>query len=210
MPISKMRFTPRVDTTIVNACKRKERQQTIVVVGAPSGGTSSVCLVLDALGVFMGPVKDISRGVCCEWPSLHKVQTLAKRVEKINKEHDVWGFKLAFARTVDEVMPLLRNPVLVVVTRDPCAMATNEKCLEKYGSQLEAIADCHRTMGELFEVFNTYRRSILVPYERAKSSPLDLINDFILFFGLKVSLDQTSEAYHRMRTVPGYLTLNES
>ncbi len=111
----------------VAAAALKNEEMTIIVTGVGRSGTSMTASVLKALGIFMG---DRKSAVFEDEDFLHSLLyfdyvRMAKLVAERNAAHPRWGFKFAslqnhiFPPQLDE----FRNPRLIVVMRDPVAVA---------------------------------------------------------------------------------------
>jgi hypothetical protein len=106
--------------------------KTIVVVGAYRGGTSFIGELLQELGIEIGKFRE---GVAEDWAYCNYEdvefkkavetkdwETFAQLVAAMNGENDIWGFKVpGSVFHLDAFLHLLRNPHLIVVTRDPFA-----------------------------------------------------------------------------------------
>ncbi|HVT26455.1 MAG TPA: hypothetical protein VHE81_00410 [Lacipirellulaceae bacterium] len=98
-------------------------KRTIVVLGAPRGGTSMVSATLRKLGVMMGD----RLGHQHEDPAFRREVPLEEKlatVQKRNAEHDVWGWKLPGAvYYIRDLLPHLQNPHFVAVFRNPLSVS---------------------------------------------------------------------------------------
>ena len=106
-------------------------RKTLVVLGAPRGGTSVVSGVLRIAGVFMG--EDL--GHQHEDPAFRQEVPLEQKINTIreqNAQYKVWGWKLPNTiYYLKAVFPLLRNPHLIVVYRDPFSIALSSANRDK-------------------------------------------------------------------------------
>lgn len=97
-------------------------------------------------------------------------------IDRRDRTHDVWGWKDPLASFyVPDIADRLRNPVFIVVTRDPGAVAQRETVEEGTGAPARLLA-------HLSVALDTYRRcldvvlrlerpTLLVSYERALRYP---------------------------------------
>jgi len=98
-------------------------QKTFVVLGNYRGGTSVVMGLLQKLGLFIG--NNLDNGDKEEYSNYEDLEFQKAKIEDMpieerNKNHDEWGFKdpLTIQR-IEKIYPLLRNPHLICVFRDP-------------------------------------------------------------------------------------------
>lgn len=103
-------------------------KKTLLVLGAPRGGTSAIAGALSAMGIFMGrgasaPVfESLALSNAIENDRKDQVRDL---VDEFNSAHDVWAYKRpGFTRFVNEFHEFFRNPVYLVILRDPVATAS--------------------------------------------------------------------------------------
>lgn len=199
---------------VSDSCEPK----TVVVLGTPAGGTSSVAGLLQKLGVFMGEDVD---------PNNHEDRflqgqrgdSLNKRVMQRNREHGLWGWKDPVAiDMVDNFAGNLRNPHFVIVFRDMFATASSElfrryREREEHLHYLEVVqsqplvepsvvSEFHQQMSAAFErqqrLYAFVTRStypmLLVSYERLLSAPLEFAVDAANFLQIDVNEDCLNQA----------------
>ena len=120
-------------------------QRTIVVLGAPRGGTSMVAATLRKLGVMMGEKlghQHEDRSFRRDVPLADMVATVRAR----NASHDVWGWKLPNSvYYVEELLPHLRNPHFVAIFRNPYSISRSsaERDNREYEPRLLQAAANH-------------------------------------------------------------------
>ena len=123
-------------------------QKTIVVLGAPRGGTSMVAATLRKLGIMMGE----RLGHQHEDPLFRKAVPLEEKVrtvERRNREHDVWGWKLPNSvYDLEELLPHLRNPHFVAIFRNPYSISRSsaERDGRDYDAHVLEVAVNHTKM----------------------------------------------------------------
>lgn len=115
--------------------------ETVIVLGVGRGGTSLAAGTLRCLGVCMGvdphPVKHEWSPVVYAKNQQVDLGATARNIEKMNLAHRVWGWKSPgdlFA--LDAILPLLRSPALLIVTRD---LVDVTLASERYGQTPHAI-----------------------------------------------------------------------
>jgi len=160
---------------------------TVVILGVPRGGTTMVAGVAQRCGLFIGDnlpgnLED-QRFVRSDASGLEAV------VSQSNQRRKIWGWK--YPRAADyltELLPTLRNPRLVMVWRDPLAIASRgisrgdsvDKSLKRVVSlqtkniRLMQEADCP---------------ILHVSYEKAISDPLPFAETLATFIGGSVPAD---------------------
>jgi hypothetical protein len=96
--------------------------KTIVVFGTERGGTSPIAGIVRGLGVYMG---DNLEGNNEDPLFMHKPVSRLKEVIRLrNSSHAVWGWKFPkAAQQLPLYLKSLRNPHLIIVSRDPVAIA---------------------------------------------------------------------------------------
>ncbi len=120
-------------------------QKTIVVLGAPRGGTSMVAVTLRKLGVMMGEKlgpQHEDRSFRREVPLADMIAT----VERRNAGYDLWGWKLPNnVYYLEDLLPHLRNPHLVAVFRNPYSVSRSSAARDgrEYEARLLRIAANH-------------------------------------------------------------------
>lgn len=164
--------------------------KTIVVIGAYRGGTSFIGECLQELKI---PIGEFRKGVAEKWAycnyedvefkdvveakDWNKLQELATANDAVN---DIWGFKVpATVFHLDFILPLLRNPHLIVVTRDPLAAhqgdeaRSNKVTFNAARFHSNAVFDC---------LTHTRAPTLAVCFERGKSARAEVkqaIREFI-------------------------------
>ena len=125
------------------ATGRDNRKRTIVVTGVARSGTSLVASVLRAAGLHMGDrVYDVVHedAEMLEIVRSRDTKLLRALIQQRNTKHPVWGFKVpnlhAYMR-YDE-LNLFRKPHLIVIFRDPVAVAMRN-ALSEHTGQLHGL-----------------------------------------------------------------------
>ncbi len=155
--------------------------KTLIVLGAPRGGTSAIAGALAALGLFMG------RGATAP---VYESLALANAIEsgdngtanslisEFNNAHGIWAFKRpAFARFVSEYHPSFRNPVYLVVFRDPVATASRAlvsgRLKANYTKKLEKVLTVY---GGIIDFVNASGApAVFISYEKLLADPLHFL-----------------------------------
>ena len=194
--------------------------KTVVVIGAARGGTSFVAECLVRLGVPMGPkygnarptdgsgvsdyvnyedvelvsaLEDVmSRGLVDD-PSSNEWRYFRQLVQDRDLAHDLWGFKRPQAVfAIDQLLPLLRNPHLVLVMRDPVAVWTSQQARNVSGRATWGMA--RHAVGCVMDLAEKPRGPTLaLSFERAKEAPAVTRYMMAKFLGLTPSEEDACE-----------------
>jgi len=210
--------TGKVDTSIsLNRKAHVERpqQQTIIIAGIPRGGTSMVAAVIEALGIDLGPREDMD-AFNFEDQKMQSayIEVRAERVKQRNKECDVWGWKDPVGITrVQDTTPLLRNPYVILVSRDPLATIQGELRFDKAHASLglrtlkDITAQTRRWWNCNFDfIQDTKLPTLLVSYERAINNPPRFVSEVCDFLSLAPTEEEKQKAIERISPAGGYLT----
>ena len=120
-------------------------QKTVIVLGAPRGGTSMVAASLRKLGVVMGE----KLGHQHEDASFRRdvpLENMIATVQQRNEKYDVWGWKMPNSiYYVEELLPHLRNPHFVAIFRNPFSISrsSSERDGRDYSIRLLQVAANH-------------------------------------------------------------------
>ena len=165
--------------------------RTLIVTGIARSGTSMVASVLRQAGVFMG---EFLREVVVEDAQMlellrtRRMDALRRLIGERDAAHPVWGFKLpnlhAYLR--HDELALFRNPHLILIFRDPVAVAVRSAMSEHY-DMLEALAGATTAQdGLLHVVRRTDCPVLLLSYEKALITPHTVIESLLAFCGIAV------------------------
>ena len=105
-------------------------RETLIVTGSPRGGTSAVAYALRRLGYFLGDRlggknhEDLDLLNAFDSSSRRKRRAAFGAVACVrNAQHERWGFKLPKAALhLDDVAAGARNPVAIIIYRNPLAV----------------------------------------------------------------------------------------
>ncbi|CAN5493696.1 hypothetical protein BH18VER1_BH18VER1_04260 [soil metagenome] len=112
-----------------------EKPETVIVLGVGRGGTSLVSGTLRCLDVSMGssphPLRHEWSPVVYASEGQVDIHASLQNIEAMNSAHEVWGWKYpADLFALDTILPLVRSPGLVIVTRDLVDLTLSS---ERYG-----------------------------------------------------------------------------
>lgn len=187
-------------------------EATIVVTGIARSGTSMVASVLRSAGLTMGDalhavveedaemlavlqsghdglLRDLIRGRDARWPR--------------------WGFKIPnlHAYLLAERMRWFRRPRLVVIYRDPVAVAVavavRNVLLERFDAKEQLTLTGHALTALTSFITRAGCPTLLVSYEKAITAPDDFLGSLLAFCGLPVPAEGARRCCVRSsRTIP--------
>ncbi len=191
---------------------------TVPIVGVPRGGTTMVAAVVHALGIDIGPAKDLA-GYTFEDQSMNQSQLGLQLayIARRNRERTIWGWKDPTAiNTVRSLFFALRNPRMIVVFRDILATIDSEMRFDKaqHITPNRAFSDLAKAtvnwwMANMEFVYQTTFPLLLVSYERALHMPDIFIQQLAAFLGITPTHEQLLEALARINPKGGYLKIDE-
>ncbi|MFN7003517.1 MAG: sulfotransferase [Roseinatronobacter sp.] len=170
--------SPTIGTYIGKRAK-PDAPRTIVCFGTPRGGTSMVAGAIAGLGIFMGPDlpsnvedpmfnPDVDKGLSFDAFKARLPQVIDER----NAAHQVWGWKYPrAARYLEDALPKLRNPHLVLVYRDPVPATIRSKPENDRETYRELRRRLRMEMDNLLLAQKTKCPALMVSYERACTNP---------------------------------------
>lgn len=165
-----------------------KEQKTIIVIGDARSGTSMTASVLLSLGVFLGERRDqavfedvdISRLI-----EARNDEGLSALIEKRNATYDVWGWKRpSTLEHLERILPMLRNPHLVFMFRDPLAIAMRNN-ISMGADLLKGIENSLNTYGKILTKLKSVSCPVLlVSYEKALLKRLEFVEELCRFLDL--------------------------
>lgn len=187
-------------------------KRTLVVLGCYRGGTSAFAGLARLMGIFMGRTLGRTNSEDLEFHSAG-ADDLGVLIQSRNQRFDVWGFKHpGSVFHLDELRPHLRNPMFLVVFRDPLAIAQTELSFGNYHFR-EALWRAQRHVEALVQFVNQCAEPMMVvSYERAIQQPAAAIRMMAGFIGKEVpenELAKMSEFLSRQR-YQGVLAFQET
>jgi len=164
-------------------------EKTLIVSGVGRGGTSLVASVLFHAGVFMG--QHLAEAVYEDQEfiaAFHSRQrdVLARLIAQRNASQQVWGFKTPGIHVALDYreLSLFRNPHLIIVFRDPVAIA-ERAALAEYRNSLTTMRESLDALRNILGfVDNTKAPALLLSYEKALMKPMVFIDALLSFGGV--------------------------
>jgi hypothetical protein len=183
--------------------------KTIVVLGAPRGGTSLISGILRLMGVFMGDPRD-RLGHQHEDPKFRADVPLADKILTIkdrNKQHPLWGWK--FPSTIHfltDVFTELRNPHIVVVYRNPFDVGLSSATrggVEFTQKQLNVPINHYKKMHDVIDRVGPCPR-IAYSHEAILKDADGFLSSLSEFCGIVLTDEQRAECLEFMDPNSGY------
>jgi len=187
---------------------QSQEPRTLIVLGAPRGGTSAIASILRELGVFLGdnataPVyEDLELASRLERES---EESASAKIEDYNQRHNVWGFKrpgLAF--TIDQHHKLFRNPIYLAVFRDLFAAANRNLISSHIKNPLpEKMLRIQASYAHILSFLDQQQPSMLAcSYEKLLLNPAGYVDFLLEQAGLSVSAEQRTAAIRCVEPQP--------
>jgi len=178
-------------------------QKTVIVLGAPRGGTSMVAATLRKLGVMMGEElghQHEDRNFRRDVPIEKMIETISAR----NAAHDLWGWKMPNSvYYVESLLPHLRNPHFVAIFRNPFSISRSsaERDSRDFNLRLLQVAANHtKRVVDLLERLEA--PAALASFEAATRSPETFVGNLAEFIGVEVG-EATASEVSRSAIQPG-------
>lgn len=174
---------------------------TVIVSGVGRSGTSMVAKVLDAIGIPMGKTDNLAVYEDQEFLRallFFDFTHMAKLIDTRNTAHIRWGFK--FASIQNHILPpqllKFRNPHLILVMRDPVAIASRSAFSDgERQTPEEAIANVAQQSFDMMSLIQKAEcPTLLMSYEKFVSFPDNAIDSIASFCGLTLTDDQRARA----------------
>ncbi|MFC3051678.1 sulfotransferase family protein [Kordiimonas pumila] len=190
---------------IILGTPSKSEEKTLVIMGAPRGGTSMVAGAFRELGVDLG-----SRlGENHEDPKFltKDLDELRERIAVRNAETPAWGWKMPHSlHYIEELLPDIRNPHFVFVFRNMLSTTMSQVNRSKNDTTVEnALRFSLRQnviMAELIEKLDI--PMLLINYDRAVESKDEFIQAATDFMNLTVTPEQRQNCRDFIDPETGY------
>ncbi|MGH6889590.1 MAG: hypothetical protein ACREHF_10380 [Rhizomicrobium sp.] len=163
--------------------------KTAIVFGVARGGTSMVAGAIRGLGFYMGhALENNNEDLEFSYKSLdHMKQVIRRR----DVQHRKWGWKFpAAANYLDDLLPHIRNPHLIIVNRDLAATSAGHVRWHQREATF-AISDILLQSQKNFLLALRWRMpALMVSYEKATQRPGRFIEELSQFLGEPVEVDR--------------------
>lgn len=177
------------------------------------GGTSATAAVLDAIG--FPAATDGQNDGHFETPAFKSdpyakdaLNEMVSLTRGMNSRHQNWSLQTqADMRHVEGISFIVRNPHLVIVWRDHAAIVQRHLETKEYGQDVPTLM--HTVWGIQSNLWYIATHStlptILISYERLKTTTGVAIDSLESFFNVTASPQQRAEAESRISRTGGYL-----
>ena len=192
-------------------------EKTLIVLGAPRGGTSALAGALHAMGIFMG--RGASAPVFESLALANAIErderdTARQLIADFNRDHPVWAFKRpGFTRFVETFHDYFRNPVYLVILRDPVATANRSyisgRLKLNYLKKLRRVLTVYNGVVDFVE--SSGAPTLFVSYEKLLQDPTTALHCIVDALSLPVAAEQIASAAEFVEPSPEhYLEVSRS
>jgi hypothetical protein len=191
--------------------------ETLVITGSPRGGTSIVAYILLRAGYFLG--RDMSalnhedREIAGAFTEDNRLLTI---IEARNREHQRWGFKFPKASMkLEWLASNLRNPVFVIVYRNPLAIARSiinrQPNFDRTEIHLKRALErgLDRMTTATASSFRSQIPAIFIDIDDAIKRPAPFLSEFLSRLSVEVPVEFVAKLAQEV-AVPGYKKVGES
>jgi len=185
--------------------------ETLVICGPGRGGTSLVAYILRKAGYFLGDQMGNNHEDHLVLGAIRDQVQMTGLIAERNRTNKRWGFKVPFAvHHIDWLAGALRNPVFLIVFRNPVATAKSllrrdpnygDATLRNLGSAIEHSLHNMELGGA--RALRTKAPSVLVDVDTARATPDQLVQDLLDLF-LPNTADQVVKAIASDISAAGY------
>jgi hypothetical protein len=193
-----------------------EASRTLIVTGVARSGTSMLSAVLQTAGFFMGEHLYSIVGEDAEMLAILQAgnETLLRNlIQDRNSKHQNWGFKIPNLHVYMTVRQLswFRNPYLIVICRDPVAVAVRNALSEHY-DPLESF----QSTAHALSAFGAFAQAapcpvLMLSYEKAITAPGQTLEALLSFCGITPDPDLKLALLQAIRpNNPDYLAVANS
>jgi len=167
--------------------------KTVICFGTPRGGTSMVAGAIYGLGVDMGddlPVNLEDNRFNMDKTDLPRgkfVKSMQEIIRENTASKGTWGWKYPYAaRYLEELLPQIKNPHLVLVFRDPVPGAMRNVSRGKMSAERAMAQRLRAEMKNLRIAEDCGAPSLMVSYERASQKPEEFLSEMAAFLNVDI------------------------
>ncbi|MBO9476741.1 sulfotransferase [Shimia sp. R11_0] len=163
---------------------RTGKQRTLMIYGVNRGGTTAVAGGIRRMGVFLGDDMEGNLEDKC-FRFKHGLDAIRATVAQRNADYDVWGWKHPHPHQyIDEILPELRNPRLILVTRDMTANTLGVSSWDQEALGKGVGLYMGQTRKNVDLMWNAKCPVMLVSYEKLVLKPEAVLKELAHFCGL--------------------------
>jgi len=171
---------------IVLGAPNHDTAKTVVIVGSQRGGTSMVAGTVREMGINLGP----RLGLNHEDPQFLRqdVDYIRSMIRERNASLDTWGWKMPHTIDyIDQIEADLRNPHLIVVWRNPLAVAVSQTNRSDADIHTGLAFSANRISAMVEKIQSLQSPILLVNYDQAIKDKEGFIDSVAKFVGVDVS-----------------------
>ena len=193
------------------ASNKPPQRRTLIVSGIARSGTSMVAAVLREAGIYLGEViydvvhedarivQQFSSGNLAGLPDLIRTR---------NAQKEIWGFKIPNLHSLLPVrdLRLFRGPHLIVIYRDPVAIAVRER-LSEHVDEARGLLTASIAQTSMIEyVARAGCPTLSLSYEKALLFPNEFVDTLLTFCGIECDSAQRQRILRQVEpNKPSYL-----
>lgn len=195
---------------------RSSKIRTFTLFGVNRGGTTAVAGLFMRLGIYLGNTDGMEGNLEDKAFRRRKgIDSITTAINERNASHDVWGWKHPHPHTyLPQILPKLRNPRLVLVTRD---ITANAMGIEARGDEddVEALnAVLKQVQRNLKFVLEHQLPTLMVSYEKLLINPRQTISEIADYASVAANAAQMEELVNFVRPgwyqpLPGRATIRQ-
>jgi len=163
--------------------------RTVIVFGVTRGGTSMIAGAVRGFGISLGDNLPVNN----EDPDFtyKSLPHMKAAIQARNEKYRSWGWKFPMAANyMEELLPVIRNPIFVIVARDVAATAsalTRWHNRDRSAALSEALM---QTQKNFLLALRWQTPTLFVSYERAVANPEICLDELGGFLDLKLAVDR--------------------
>lgn len=176
-----------------------QTELTLVILGTPRGGTTSIAGLAQRCGIDIG--SDLPVNLEDPAFTINEPKKIIATISQRNKMKKVWGWKFPRAAVyLEQVQPYLINPHYIMVWRD--IYSTSFRRVTRGGDQIEALLWAQSVQQQNLDILKRLNGpTLMVSYADAISEPAAVANDICDFVGVQPDYE-IQELYEF--AVPGF------
>ncbi|WP_068118564.1 sulfotransferase [Tropicimonas marinistellae] len=190
-----MRPSSATTTLFETEDSRTAPHRTFHIFGNNRGGTTAVTGLAMRLGLDFGDEAEMEGNLEDKaFRMTRGIEAIAETVEARNAAQDTWGWKHPHSLVyLPKILPRLRNPRLILVTRDPVANAMSIEARDKVAFPDALAQVLRRTRKNTAFVRRTAVPTLLVSYEKLLLDPAQVSTEMGQFCNVDVTERKLAE-----------------
>ena len=194
----------------LNQIKEIPQKKTLIVLGAPRGGTSMVSGLLRILGIFMGHRIEGNHEDrdFIKWKRKNEKEKAIELVDERNQENDIWGVKVpGLILWMKDLEEHFRNPMYIIIYRNTFTSAISK--VEKKNVELPLALSVTQNFYSLILEFvkESQNPMLFLSYENCCDNPIEFIETLSEFIGTSPSKEVFEKCMNFINPKKGYQKL---